>query len=166
MEQNMTDVMIIKDLIEKWVVYRDALIWDKFREVWHPEGRMKATWSDSSYEEFIVRTEQGVKHGLNILHILGGSAVEVRGSRAVSMTKMIILQRAEVEWILCDVSSYAAITTCGKNVTDAGASSAARRSPTRIALILLTPPSMSDWTRRSSSSSPPNINIWPISKPK
>ena len=36
-----------------------------------------------------------------------GSAVEVSGNRAVSMTKMIILQRAEVEGVICDVSSYA-----------------------------------------------------------
>ncbi|SHI22102.1 SnoaL-like domain-containing protein [Sporobacter termitidis DSM 10068] len=107
MNQDLSDVTQIRDLIERWVVYRDALLWDKFRQIWHPEGRMKATWSDSSFEEFIKRTEEGVRHGLNILHILGGSAVEVSGARAVSMTKMIILQRAEVEGVLCDVSSYA-----------------------------------------------------------
>ena len=72
MDQIFMDVMHIKDLIEQWVVYRDALLWDKFRTVWHPEGRMKATWSDSSFEDFIARTEEGVKNGLNILHILGG----------------------------------------------------------------------------------------------
>lgn len=105
--KNMDDVTQIRDLIERWVVYRDALLWDKFREIWHTEGRMKATWSDSSFEEFIARTEKGVKNGLNILHILGGSAIEVNETRAVSMTKMIILQRAQVESILCDVSSYA-----------------------------------------------------------
>jgi hypothetical protein len=107
MEKNMSDVTEIRDLIERWAVYRDALLWEPFRRLWHPEGRMKATWSDSSYEEFIARTEEGVKNGLNILHILGGSAIEVKGDRAVSMTKMIILQRAEVEGVLCDVESYA-----------------------------------------------------------
>lgn len=101
------DVSEIRDLIERWAVYRDALLWDKFRRIWHPEGTMKATWSESTYEEFIARTEVGVKNGLNILHILGGSAIEVNGLRAISMTKMIILQRAEVEGVLCDVSSYA-----------------------------------------------------------
>jgi hypothetical protein len=107
MNRELSDVTEIRDLIERWAVYRDALMWDKFREIWHPEGRMKATWSESTYEEFIDRTNEGVRHGLNILHILGGSAIEVNGSRAVSMTKMIILQRAEVEGVLCDVSSYA-----------------------------------------------------------
>lgn len=107
MDTKMRDVTEIRDLIERWAVYRDALQWDKFRRIWHPEGRMKATWSDSSFEEFITRTEDGVKNGLNILHILGGSAIDVSGNRAISMTKIIILQRAEVEGVLCDVSSYA-----------------------------------------------------------
>ncbi len=68
---------------------------------------MKATWTEGSFEDFIRMTEEGVKHGLNILHILGGSAIEVNGHRATSMTKMIILQRAELEGVLCDVTSYA-----------------------------------------------------------
>lgn len=107
MDKGTQDVMIIRDLIERWVVYRDALLWDKFRTLWHAEGRMKATWFNGPYEEFIRITEEGAKHGLNILHILGGTAIEVEGRRATSMTKMIILQRANVDGVLCDVSSYA-----------------------------------------------------------
>lgn len=107
MDQHITDVTKIRDLIERWAVYRDALLWDKFRTVWHKDGRMKATWTEGSYEDFIRMTEEGVKHGLNILHILGGSAIEVSGNRATSMTKMIILQRANLDGVLCDVTSYA-----------------------------------------------------------
>ena len=107
MEQYYTDVTMIRDLIERWAVYRDALIWDKFRLVWHPDGFMKATWTEGPYEDFIKITNEGMKHGLNILHNLGGSAIEVNGNRAVSMTKFIILQRAGVDGVLCDVSCYA-----------------------------------------------------------
>ena len=107
MDNNFTDVIQIKDLIERWAVYRDALLWDKFRTVWHPDGVMTATWTEGPFEEFIKITEEGVKHGLNIMHILGGSAVEVNGNRAVAMTKFIILQRAAVDGILCDVTCYA-----------------------------------------------------------
>jgi hypothetical protein len=107
MDKKTQDIIIIRDLIERWAVYRDALLWDKFRTIWHNDGRMRATWFNGPYEEFIRITEEGVKHGLNILHILGGSAVEVQGTRAVSMTKLIILQRATLDGILCDVSSYA-----------------------------------------------------------
>jgi len=41
------------------------------------------------------------------MHILGGSAIEVNGTRAVAMTKFMILQRAVVEGVLCDVTCYA-----------------------------------------------------------
>ncbi len=99
--------MIIRDLIERWAVYRDALLWDKFRTVWHEDGWMRATWFDGPFEDFIRITEEGVKHGLNILHILGGTAVEVNGNRATAMTKMIILQRADIDGVLCDVTNYA-----------------------------------------------------------
>lgn len=107
MAHDMSDVTRIRDLIERWAVCRDALLWDKFRTVWHKNGRMKATWTEGSYEDFIRMTEEGVRHGLNILHILGGSAIEVRISRATSMTRMMILQRAELDGVLCDVTSYA-----------------------------------------------------------
>lgn len=107
MDQNLQDVMAIRDQIERWVVYRDAFLWDKFRTVWHPDGIMKATWTEGSFEDFIKITEEGLKHGLNIMHILGGSAIDVNGNRGHAMTKMIILQRAMLDGVLCDVSSYA-----------------------------------------------------------
>lgn len=107
MEQNFNDVMLIRDLIERWVVYRDSFLWDKFRTLWHEDGIMAATWTISPFEDFIKITDEGIKHGLNIMHILGGSAIEVNGNRAVSMTKFMILQRAVVEGVLCDVTCYA-----------------------------------------------------------
>ncbi|HVN98312.1 MAG TPA: nuclear transport factor 2 family protein [Syntrophorhabdaceae bacterium] len=107
MDRQMQDVMIIRDLIERWAVYRDSLLWDKFRTIWHEDGRMKATWFDGPYEEFIKTTEEGVKHGLNIMHILGGSAIEVKEGRATSLTRFVILQRAMLDGILCDVTTYA-----------------------------------------------------------
>ena len=106
-DEQLMDVTRIKDLIVRWAVYRDALMWDKFREVWHKDGIMKATWFEGPYEEFIRINEDGVKHGLNILHILGGSAVEMNGTRATSMTKFMILQRASLDGVLCDVTNYA-----------------------------------------------------------
>ncbi|MDR1246939.1 MAG: nuclear transport factor 2 family protein [Clostridiales Family XIII bacterium] len=102
------DATQIRDLIERWVVYRDAFLWDKFRKVWHPEGVMIATWSQSSYEDFIKNTEYGKKeHGLWYMHILGGSGIEVNGDRGVSMTKMIITQRIELDGVLCDMNNFA-----------------------------------------------------------
>ena len=107
MNNNFDDVQLIRDKIEQWAVYRDALLWDKFRALWHPDGIMAATWTTGSYEDFIKITEEGVKHGLNILHMLGGSAIEVSGTRAVAMTKFLICQRADLDGVLCDVTCNA-----------------------------------------------------------
>jgi len=107
MDKNFYDIMQIRDLIERWAVYRDSFLWDKFRTIWHDDGIMAATWTTGHFEGFIKITEEGRKRGLNIMHILGGSAIEVEGTRAVAMTKFMILQRAVVEGVLCDVTCYA-----------------------------------------------------------
>ena len=107
LDETMKTKTVIRDLIEQWVVNRDNFQWDRFRTVWHEGGRMKATWFDGTFEEFIETNEAGRKHGLHILHILGGSDIEIRGNRAVSQTKFMILQRAVVEGVLCDVTCYA-----------------------------------------------------------
>jgi hypothetical protein len=97
------DKMIIRELVDNWVVYRDARLWDQFRKVWHAEGRMMATWFQGGYEEFIKVNDEGWARGVRILHFLGGNAIEVSGNRAISQTKMTISQRASVEGVICDV---------------------------------------------------------------
>jgi SnoaL-like domain len=97
------DRRIIRELIENWAVWRDALMWDRFRTVWHEDGRMMATWFQGSAEEFIKVSEEGYARGVRILHFLGGSSVDVAGARAIAQTKMTISQRAAVDGVVCDV---------------------------------------------------------------
>jgi hypothetical protein len=103
----MQDAMIerqrIREVVENWVVWRDAGDWDRFRTVWHPEGRMMATWIQGSAERFIEVSREGWNKGVSILHFLGGSAIDVAGARAIAQTKMTISQRASVDGVLCDV---------------------------------------------------------------
>lgn len=97
------DALVIRDLVEKWAIWRDARMWDRFRTVWHPDGRMMATWTQGGFEHFIRVSEEGYAKGVRILHFLGGNAVDVAGTRAISQTKMTIAQRAVVEGVLADV---------------------------------------------------------------
>jgi hypothetical protein len=97
------DRRVIRELIENWAVWRDALMWDRFRTVWHDDGRMMATWFQGTAEEFIKVSEEGYARGVRILHFLGGSSIDVEGSRAIGQTKMTISQRAMVDGVLCDV---------------------------------------------------------------
>ncbi len=97
------DRLAIRDLIESWAVLRDARQWERFRALWHDDGRMMATWFQGTADEFIAVSQQGYDKGVRILHFLGGMTIDIAGSRAIAQTKMTIAQRAEVETILCDV---------------------------------------------------------------
>ena len=95
--------LVIRELVENWAVWRDARLWDRFRTVWHADGRMMATWFQGGFEEFIKVNDEGWARGVRILHFLGGCSIEVSANRAIAQTKMTISQRAPVEGVLCDV---------------------------------------------------------------
>ncbi len=97
----------IRELIESWVVWRDMGDWERLRGVWHADGRMAASWREGTAEQFIEANRAGWDKGLDILHQLGGSLIEVVGARALSTTKMVISQRAPIHGVLCDVSAQA-----------------------------------------------------------
>lgn len=98
-----TDRLQIRDMIENWAVWRDALDWERFRDVWHEGGRMQATWWQGPFEEFIRVSQEGFERGVRILHFLGGSSIDLAGDRAIAQTKMTITQRVTVDGVLCDV---------------------------------------------------------------
>ena len=98
-----TDRDEIRDLVENWALWRDALDWERFRTVWHPDGVMNATWFQGGVEDFIRVSREGFERGVRILHFLGGTSLEVVGDRAVAQTKMTISQRGPVEGVECDV---------------------------------------------------------------
>jgi SnoaL-like domain len=103
MPRDTADRLAIRDLIENWALWRDAHLWDRFRTLWHDDGRMMATWTQCSFEEFIRMSDEGRARGMRFLHFLGGSSIDVKGRRAIAQTKMTISQRAAVERVECDV---------------------------------------------------------------
>ena len=93
----------IRELVENWAVWRDAGDWERFRTVWHDDGRMMATWFQGTVEEFIAVSRKGFENGVRILHFLGGTSIEINAHRAIAQTKMTISQRGLVEGVECDV---------------------------------------------------------------
>jgi len=98
------DRLEIRDLIENWALWRDAGDWERFKTVWAPDGYMTATWLQGSAEEFINASREGFDRGVNIIHLLGGTSIDVAADRAVAQTKMQIMQRAEVHDVEVDVT--------------------------------------------------------------
>jgi hypothetical protein len=97
------DKTAVRELIENWVLWRDAGLWDRFLSVWHDDGYMMATWFQGPAADFIAANRKGWDKGVVILHFLGGSSIEIAGSRAIAQTKMTISQRAPVDGAVCDV---------------------------------------------------------------
>jgi len=105
---DLQEELLVRRMVERWAVWRDAGDWERFATVWHPEGVMMATWFQGPFVEFIRVTKEGWSKGVSILHFLGGSAVEVKGERAIAQTKMTISQRGNVQGVdgaavMCDV---------------------------------------------------------------
>jgi SnoaL-like domain len=103
MHSEMLERLAIREVVENWVVWRDAGDWERFRTVWHADGRMTATWFQGPAEEFIAVSRAGFEKGVSILHFLGGNSVDLAGDRAISQTKMTISQRAKVHDVPVDV---------------------------------------------------------------
>ena len=103
MDLEVLDRLAIRDLIENWVVWRDAGDWERFATVWHADGWMSATWFQGSASEFIRVSREGWDRGVSILHFLGGTSIDLSGRRAIAQTKMTISQRGPVHGVTCDV---------------------------------------------------------------
>ncbi|HSC99326.1 MAG TPA: nuclear transport factor 2 family protein [Casimicrobiaceae bacterium] len=99
----MIECLRIREVVENWALWRDAGDWRRFATVWHPDARMMATWFQGAATEFIEVSRQGFDKGVRILHFLGGTSVDIAGTRAIAQTKMTISQRAEVDGVNCDV---------------------------------------------------------------
>jgi hypothetical protein len=65
---------------------------------------MMATWFQGPRDDFIRVSQEGFAKGVNILHFTGASQAAVSGTRAISQTRMTIMQRGMVHDVLCDVA--------------------------------------------------------------
>jgi len=99
----MNDRLEIIEVVQNWALWRDAGDWERFRTVWHDDGWMTATWFQGPAAKFIEVSKAGFDKGVSILHFLGGSSVDVKGSRAIAQTKMTISQRGTCDGVEVDV---------------------------------------------------------------
>ena len=99
----MGDRLEIAEVVQNWALWRDAGHWDRFRTVWAPNGWMSATWFQGPAQDFINISKEGFDKGVSILHFLGGTSVDIHGSRAIASTKMTISQRGTFDGTAVDV---------------------------------------------------------------
>jgi hypothetical protein len=103
MDPTLAARLAIRQVVDDWVVWRDAGDWERFATVWHDDGWMMATWFQGPASEFIRVSREGFERGVRILHFQGGHSADLAGTRAIAQTKMTISQRADVDGVRCDV---------------------------------------------------------------
>jgi hypothetical protein len=106
MSDLLADRLAIREVVENWVIYRDAGDWERFATVWHEDGWMTATWFQGPAKDFIEASRKLFDQGGSILHLLGGWTCDISGRRAISQVKMTIHQRAPLEGTLVDVVCF------------------------------------------------------------
>ncbi len=99
-----SDDAVIRRLVQAWVVLRDCGDWDRFAALWHPDGRMVATWFDGRASDFIAKSRAAFGGETIAHHVLGGTSVEVVRERAVATSRMVLHLRTRVDGILCDIA--------------------------------------------------------------
>ena len=98
------DKLAIRDVVESWALARDSADWEWFRQQWHDDGYMMATWFQGPKEDFITISADGFAKGVSILHYTGASQATIKGTRAIAQTRMTIMQRGQVHGVLADVA--------------------------------------------------------------
>jgi hypothetical protein len=102
MDTALEDRLAIREVVENWVLWSDSGDWQRFSTVWHDDAWMTATWFQGPATEFQKARRAGFERGVNIIHFLGGTTIEVSGTRAIAQTKMTINQRATVDGVVVD----------------------------------------------------------------
>jgi len=102
-DDELKDRLTVREIVENWALYRDAREWDRFRKIWHKDGRMITTWIQAGFEDFIKASQDGYDKGVRFLHFLGGMTIDINRHRATAQTKMTISQRSTIDGVLCDV---------------------------------------------------------------
>ena len=92
--------------------------WDRFRTVWHPEGRMNATWFQGSFKDSSASARRvcGCAHPA-----FPRSASGRREGRARSRDQYDDAQRSAVDGVICDVVCTGRFMISMSAATDAGA---------------------------------------------
>jgi len=103
-DASLADRLAIRDVVETWANARDSGDWEAFRNCWHDDGYMMATWFQGPKEDFIRVSQEGAARGVNILHFTGGCRITLQRTRAIAQTRMTIMQRGPVDGVLCDVA--------------------------------------------------------------
>jgi hypothetical protein len=101
------DYLEITQLMQNWGLWRDTQQWQSLRASFAPGASMKTTWCDCPADDFVDASIKMSQHaGPLAQHFIGASAVNIRGDRATSETRFILLVRGNAEQVEVDITCF------------------------------------------------------------
>lgn len=101
------DVSAVSQLVLAERECRDLGRWDRMRDCFHPDSRVRLSWIDASGPEFVERSEEMARRGMRATHRLGPVGVRLHGDRAVASLGATIDIPAEVDGVAVHLASHA-----------------------------------------------------------
>ena len=101
------DIVAVSQLCLAERESRDLGLWERMRDCFWPEARIKISWIDGSAEEFVDGSIDMARRGVLASHRLGPPAVRVNGDRATAAFIGAIDIPAEVKGVEVYLSSFA-----------------------------------------------------------
>ena len=104
MTEEQKEIFVISQLIYFERHWRDTGQWDKMRDAYHPESRVRITWFQGNGIDF-VEASQKLYHVGQSKHRLSPTLVRVHGNRALAETSTVIEARGRLGEIEIDTTT-------------------------------------------------------------
>jgi len=100
----MRDKLEIREVIESWAIWRDTGDFERLAGCYHDDATMNTAWFRGPASVFVERARANFARGNTSTHVLGASAIDVQGERAVAQTRVIIGMREMLDGALYDIA--------------------------------------------------------------
>ncbi|WP_336697654.1 nuclear transport factor 2 family protein [Curtobacterium sp. USHLN213] len=101
----MDDVTDISQLVLRERQGRDRGLWDRMRDAWEPDGRVRISWFDGSARDFVAGSIAMAAGGTAATHRMSPPVVDLLGDRAIVAAPAVIEVRAGLGGAEVDLAS-------------------------------------------------------------
>ena len=104
MDKDTLDKFAIREVIGNWAIWRDTGDFEQLTTCFHDDGVMNASWFQGPKAVFVERAKASFARGSMSSHALGGTSIDLAGTRAVAQTRVTIATREVIEGALYDIA--------------------------------------------------------------
>ena|ERR1700733_7752956 len=100
------DQMEILQIVQGWGIMRDSGRLDLLRETFASGALMHTSSSSGPADEFLDKAGKAAPSGGTSQHVFGGANIEIRGDKALSDSRMLVMSRRSVHGVEVDLTAF------------------------------------------------------------